>query len=218
MSRADSTIGARLRAVHDRLYERYGERGCPLHHESPYQLLVAVILSAQCRDDRVNAVTPELFRRYPDPAAMAAADPAAVAELIRPCGLYQAKAGYLVDGARELEAHFGGELPRSMDELVRLPGVGRKSANVVLGNAFGIPGFPVDTHVNRVLNRLGLAGSRDPETIEARINAEVPPELWTNFSHLLITHGRETCHARRPACATCILAEFCPQFGIKGAE
>ncbi len=200
----------RLAAVYERLFARYGELHCPLRHESPFQLLAAVMLSAQCRDDRVNEVTPELFRHYPDAAAMAEADPEAVGRLIHACGLYRNKSRNLVACARMLRDRFGGEVPRTMAELVQLPGIGRKSANVLLGNAFGVPGFPVDTHVNRVLNRLGLTKSRDPEKIEAEINALVPPERWTNFSHLLIFHGRDTCHAGRPACGECPLNKDCP--------
>lgn len=200
------------RTVYDRLYAVYGECGCPLRHESPFQLLVAVILSAQCRDDRVNAVTPALFRRFGTPETMAAAPPAEVLRLIGTLGLAKSKAGYLVSGAQLLVAEFGGMVPADMTGLLRLPGVGRKSANVVLGNAFGIPGFPVDTHVNRVLNRLKLAGSADPVKIEARVCRVVPRERWTNFSHLLIQFGRDTCHARKPVCAGCPLAEFCSEF------
>ncbi len=200
----------RLRAVHDALFERYGVRGCPLEHATPYQLLVSVILSAQCRDDRVNLVTQELFRRFPTPADMAEADRAEVARLIQPCGLFQTKSAYIVEGAQMIVHEFAGEVPQTMEELTRLPGVGRKSANVMLGNAFGIPGFPVDTHVNRVLNRLGLTANQNPERIETEVNAALPPSLWTNFSHLLITHGRETCHARAPRCEECILRALCP--------
>jgi endonuclease-3 len=200
----------RLKEIHDLLYARFGDCGCPLVHASPFQLLAAVMLSAQCRDDRVNQVTQELFTRYPDAAAMAAADPEAVAEIIRPCGLFRHKSKNLVGAAQAIMTRHAGIVPQDLEALAALPGVGRKSANVILGNAFDIPGFPVDTHVKRVLNRLGVVASDSPEKIEAVVNAAVPPELWTNFSHLLIQHGRRTCHARKPDCAACELCKICP--------
>ena len=167
------------------------------------------MLSAQCRDDRVNLVTPELFRRWPDAAAMAKADPDAVAEVLQSLGLYRAKSRNLVACAQVLTRDFRGEVPRTMEELSALPGVGRKSANVILGNAFGLPGFPVDTHVNRVLNRLGLVATDVPEKIEHIVNEAVDPAKWCNFSHVLIFHGRDICHARGPECGACPLARLC---------
>jgi len=195
--------------VYDLLYAKYGECSCPLKHDTPFQLLAAVMLSAQCRDDRVNLVTPELFRRWPDAAAMAKADPDAVAEVIQSLGLYRAKSRNLVACAQVLTRDFHGEVPRTMEELSALPGVGRKSANVILGNAFGLPGFPVDTHVNRVLNRLGLVATDVPEKIERAVNDVVAPAKWCNFSHILIFHGRDICHARKPDCEACPLARLC---------
>ena len=207
------TTKARWRELYDALYALYGDLGCPLEHATPFQLLSAVMLSAQCRDDRVNAVTGELFRLAPDPAAMAALDVATIAELIRPCGLYRNKSENLSAAAKMLCAEFHGEVPRTMAELTRLPGIGRKSANVLLGNAFGIPGFPADTHVIRVLNRIGCVATPDPVKIEAEVNAKVPPERWTNFSHLLITHGRRVCHAgNHPECGRCPLTARCKFF------
>ena len=201
---------ALLREIHDRLYAVYGELTCPLAHGTPFQLLAAVMLSAQCRDDRVNEVTVELFRRWPDAAAMAKADPDEVARIIQPCGLFRAKSRNLTACAAQLVREHGGEVPRTMAELTRLPGIGRKSANVILGNAFGLPGFPADTHVIRLTNRLGAVDTDDPEKIEAVVNAAIPPEQWCNFSHLLITHGRRVCHARNPACGDCVLGDLCP--------
>lgn len=207
---------ARWRELYDALYALYGELGCPLEHATPFQLLCAVMLSAQCRDDRVNEVTKELFRVAPDPAAMAALNAAEIAGIIRTCGLYRNKSENLSAAAKMMVSEFGGEVPRTMDELVRLPGIGRKSANVLLGNAFGIPGFPADTHVIRVLNRIGYVTTPDPVKIEAEVNAKLPPELWTNFSHLVITHGRRVCHAgNRPECDRCPLTGRCNYFKKK---
>ena len=207
MKKKDS---GRWREIHDRLFAVYGELGCPLVHRTPFQLLAAVMLSAQCRDERVNAVTVELFRRWPDPAAMAEADPDEVAKVIQCCGLFHNKSRNLVACARQLMQDHNGTVPQTMAELTRLAGIGRKSANVILGNAFGLPGFPVDTHVIRVTNRLGMVATREPEKIEAVVNAAIPPELWCNFSHLVITHGRRVCHARKPACGDCVLRDLCP--------
>ncbi len=193
------------------LFAHYGELRCPLEHASPYQLLVAVVLSGQCRDDRVNQVTPALFARYPDAAAMAEAHPEEVEPYIHACGLFRNKAANIVRLSQQLVENFAGEVPMTMEGLVQLAGVGRKSANVVLGNAFDLPGFPVDTHVKRVLNRLGAVDSEDPEKIEMEVNAVTEPERWANFSHMLIWHGRETCHARKPECAACRLTALCPK-------
>ena len=195
--------------LYDRLFKVYGECRCPLVHDSPFQLLAAVMLSAQCRDDRVNQVTKELFAEAPDAPAMAALPVERIAEIIKPCGLYAAKAKNLSAAAQMIVEKFGNTVPRTMEELIQLPGIGRKSANVILGNCFGIPGFPVDTHVNRLLNRLGAVKCTDPEKIEAVVDAAVPPERWTNFSHLLIFHGRAVCHARNPECARCVLRSMC---------
>ncbi|MBQ4336286.1 MAG: endonuclease III [Lentisphaeria bacterium] len=198
-----------FKKIYQILWEKYGECACPLIHHSPFQLLAAVMLSAQCRDDRVNMVTPELFRRWPTPAEMALADPEEVAQVIRTLGLFAAKSRNLVACARVLVQDFGGEVPQTMEDLTTLPGIGRKSANVVLGNAFGLPGFPVDTHVNRVLNRLGLVQESSPEKIERIVNEATDPAIWSNFSHLLILHGRDICHARKPECEVCPLAMLC---------
>ena len=204
---------AQWKKLYDDLYALYGDLCCPLDHVTPFRLLCSVMLSAQCRDDRVNEITKELFRVAPDPAAMAALEVSEIAEIIKACGLYRNKSENLSKTAKMLLDEFGGEVPRTMDELTRLPGIGRKSANVVLGNAFGIPGFPADTHVIRVLNRIGYVSTPDPVKIEAEVNAGTPPELWTNFSHLIIVHGRRVCHAgNRPECDRCPLTDRCRYF------
>ena len=199
-----------LRAIHDQLYAHYGDLGCPLLHETPFQLLIAVILSAQCKDDRVNMVTPELFRRFPDAAAMSQGTVEEVGAIIQSLGLWRNKAENIVKLSIMLVEEFNNEVPQTMEELTRLPGVGRKSANVVLGNAFNIPGFPVDTHVQRLMKHFKAAQDGDsPEKIEDMTCKRIPPELWSNFSHLLITHGRRVCIARRPQCNQCVIKELC---------
>ena len=205
-----------------RMYEEYRilcqvfpEAVCALHFRNPFELLVATVLSAQTTDKRVNSVTPELFERYPDPAAMAQAQPAELEAIIHPVGFYHAKARHLLGLSLMLTEDYGGKVPQTMEELTSLPGVGRKTANVVLGNAFNIPGFPVDTHVTRVTGRLRWrtdwrSTHPDPVKIEHEICDCFPPEDWTNLSHRLILHGRATCHARKPDCLHCPLAETCP--------
>ena len=195
--------------LYDRLYAVHGDCSCPLVHSSPFQLLAAVMLSAQCRDERVNQVTKELFALAPDAPSMAALDVDKIASVIKPCGLFASKARNLKSTASMIVERFNGQVPQTMEELILLPGIGRKSANVVLGNAFDIPGFPVDTHVKRLLNRIEAVKCDIPEKIEAIVNKAVPPERWTNFSHLLISHGRAVCHARSPECGNCPLTELC---------
>ena len=195
--------------IYEKLYTLYGECECPLVHRNPFQLLAAVMLSAQCRDERVNRVTEVLFARAADAAEMAGMDQQEIENIIRPCGLAGSKSRNLLASAEIISRQYGNQVPQSMEELTALPGIGRKSANVVLGNAFGIPGFPVDTHVNRLLNRLGFTRSSDPETIEMQVNANIQEKYWTNFSHLLIWHGRRVCHARKPECESCVLKPVC---------
>lgn len=192
-----------------RLEDTYGRLQCPLHHRTPHELLVAVVLSAQCTDVRVNQVTDSLFRLYPDVNAFADADQVALENAIRPVGFFRHKAAALIGAAGIIREKHGGVVPMTMAELTALPGVGRKTANVVLGDAFGVPGFPVDTHVRRLLNRIGLVDEQDPEKIEAEINRLLPEQYWVNFSHLLITHGRRVCSARNPKCARCVLLDRC---------
>lgn len=203
--------GARTRALATvtRL-ESTWEAVCDLQFESPYQLLVATILSAQSTDKTVNRVTPSLFARWPAPANLAAADAAEVEALIKPTGFFREKTKSIQGAAAALAARHGGEVPPRMEALVELPGVGRKTANVVLGVAFGIPGFAVDTHVNRLANRLRLTDSKDPIQIEKDVCEVVPADAWTGFSLRLIQHGRHVCDARRPRCEECVLNTLCP--------
>jgi endonuclease III len=194
-----------------RLKSAYPEARTALDWSNPLELLVATILSAQTTDVRVNAVTPNLFAKYPTAADYAGADPTELEEDIRPTGFFRNKAKSLRGMARALADDHGGEVPRTMDELVALPGVGRKTANVVLGNAFGIDeGVVVDTHVRRLSNRLGFTTQNDPEKIERDLMQTVPKRERTVFSHLLILHGRSVCKARKPACVDCVVNDLCP--------
>ena len=201
--------------IYDRLYAVYGECHCPLRHESPFQLLAAVMLSAQCRDERVNQVTEKLFAVAPDAESMAKLSVDEIAEMIHACGLFAAKSRNLHAAAKMIVDEFHGEVPRTMDELTKLPGIGRKSANVLLGNVFDTPGFPVDTHVNRLLNRIGAVADDDPVRIEIAACAKIAPEKLCNFSHLLISNGRLVCHARKPECGKCVLDGICKKHGVK---
>ena len=199
-----------LHNIHDALYAHYGDLNCPLLHNSPFQLLVAVLLSAQCKDDRVNMVTPELFKRFPDAEAMSKASTTEVGKIIQSLGLWRNKAENIVKLSIKLANEFHNQVPSTMAELTSLPGIGRKSANVILGNAFNIPGFPVDTHVQRLMKHFHLAQANDtPEKIEDMTCKRIAPEYWSNFSHLLITHGRQICIARRPRCGECVIRNFC---------
>ncbi len=205
--------GGRARLVVERLAPEYpgsARELCALAHESPLQLLAATILSAQTTDERVNAVTPQLFRRYPAAADLAAAAPADLEELIRSTGFFRAKAASLIGMAQAVVERYGGEVPPRMEDLVSLPGVGRKTANVVLSVAFDIPGFPVDTHVGRLSRRLGLTTEEDPAKVERDVCGLVPRRQWGALSLRLILHGRRVCAARRQRCEECVLADFCP--------
>ncbi len=187
---------------------------CALIHDSPFQLLAATILSAQTTDEAVNSVTPALFARYPTPADLVAADPEEVERLIHPTGFFRAKTRSLLGMAAALEERFGGEVPRAMADLVTIPGVGRKTANVVRSVAFALPGLPVDTHVGRLSRRLGLTAETDPVKVEADLGAIVPARDRGGFSLRLILHGRRVCAARKPRCDDCVLASFCPKIGV----
>ena len=187
---------------------------CALVHGSPFQLLAATILSAQTTDEAVNSVTPALFARYPTPADLAAADPADVEGLIHPTGFFRAKTRSLLGMAAALEERFGGEVPPAMEDLVTIPGVGRKTANVVRSVGFGLPGLPVDTHVGRLSRRLGLTAETDPVKVEADLDALVAPRERGGLSLRLILHGRRVCAARKPRCDGCVLAHFCPKIGV----
>ena len=202
---------SRAAQIYDILAAAYPDAHCALDHSGPFQLLAATILSAQCTDKRVNMVTPDLFARYPGPAALAAADQADVEQVIRSTGFFRNKATNLIAMAGAVVDRHGGEVPATMDALVALPGVGRKTANVVLGNAFGRnEGIVVDTHVSRVSQRLGLTTETDPVKIESSLIPLFPRERWTMLSHLFIEHGRQICDARRPRCGICPLATICP--------
>ena len=193
----------------------YPDARCELDFTSPFQLLVATVLSAQSTDVGVNKVTPVLFARWPTPQALAEADRAELEEVIRPTGFFRNKATSIRGCCRLLVERHGGRVPRTMEALTALPGVARKTANVVLGSAFGIAaGVVVDTHVRRLAFRLGLTGQTQPEKIERDLMALAPPEHWINLSHWLILHGRNTCRARRPACAECPLDDLCPKEGV----
>jgi endonuclease-3 len=181
-----------------------------LSHENPFQLVIATILSAQTTDKMVNLVTPRLFARYPTAFDLAAADPAEVEAIIKPTGFFRAKTKRIIAASRTLVELFGGVVPGTMDELLKIPGIGRKTANVILGVGFNQPGFAVDTHVIRLTNRLKLVSTRDPEKIERQVTSMVPKEEWTGLSLRLILHGRRVCLARRPRCEECVLNDFCP--------
>ncbi|HKA31740.1 MAG TPA: endonuclease III [Candidatus Binatia bacterium] len=200
----------RAAAIAQRLAEAYPGLRVPLDHKNTFELLVAVILSAQCTDEMVNRVTPELFRRYPTPEALARAPLKSVEALIRRLGLFHVKALVLKKMSRQLMEIHAGEVPATMEELTSLPGVGRKTANVILGHAFGIPGIIVDTHCKRVSRRLGLTRAEDPQKIERDLMKLLPPEEWTGFSHRLVLHGRRACYARKPDCARCPVSGLCP--------
>lgn len=200
--------------INARLAEEHPDAHCELNYDTPFQLAVATILSAQCTDVRVNKVTPDLFASYPDAAAMAGADIHHVEELIRSTGFFRNKAKNIVAMANAVMEEYGGEMPRTLDELVQLPGVGRKTANVILGNAFGVPGLTVDTHFLRLMRRLGITTSTNAVTVEKQIMPLLDEEEWTMFSHRLIFHGRRVCAARNPRCEECVLDDICPKVGV----
>lgn len=198
----------------ERLEALYPDAGCALLYGNPLQLLIATILSAQCTDVRVNQVTPALFARYPDAHALATADPAELEELIRSTGFFRNKAKNIIGCAQTLVQQHDGEVPRRMEELVALPGVGRKTANVVLGNVFAIPGMVVDTHVRRLARRFGWTRENDPVRIERDLCRLLPENRWTQTSHVLILHGRALCKAPIPHCSLCPVVDLCPRDGI----
>jgi endonuclease-3 len=207
---------ARARKIADRLAVAYPGSAtelCELSHHNPFELLVATILSAQCTDERVNIVMPILLRRYPTPQAMATADREELESLIRSTGFFRSKASHILGASEAIVMRHSGEVPRSMEELTALPGVGRKTANVVLSVAFGLPGLPVDTHVTRLSRRLGLSGSSDPVQIEQDLCGLFPPQQWGVISLRFILHGRRVCDARRPRCEICEVADLCPSRG-----
>jgi endonuclease III len=203
----------RARRVNRELTEAYPDAHCELDFTSPLELLVATVLSAQTTDKRVNEVTPVLFAKYRTAADYAAADRAEVEDLIRSTGFFRAKTNSLIKLGQALCERYGGEVPAKLADLVTLPGVGRKTANVVLGNAFGVPGITVDTHFGRLSRRFGWTAEDDPVKVEQDVAALIPRKEWTLLSHRLIWHGRRVCHARRPACGACVVARWCPAYG-----
>lgn len=200
----------RMRAIRAALARAYPDALCELEVSTPFEVLVATILSAQCTDKLVNTVTPALFAAFPSPADMAAHPPERIEPYIQRLGLFRNKARHLVEASRVMVERFGGAVPSSMDDLLTLPGVGRKTANCVLVNAYGKPGIMVDTHCKRLAGRLELTDERDPDRIETALAALMPPKAWGDVSHRLILHGRRVCHARNPACAGCCLRRLCP--------
>ena len=201
---------SRIGHIRSALASEYPDADCELHYSSALELLVATVLSAQCTDERVNQVTPQLFAAYPAAADYAAADRAELEAILRPLGFQRAKAGHLIGIGEKLVGDFDGVVPRGIDELTSLPGVGRKTALVVRGNAFGLPGITVDTHVTRLSQRLGLTEAKTPRAIERDVAKLVPKEEHTVLSHRLILHGRRVCTARKPRCGACVLASWCP--------
>ncbi|QGQ18271.1 endonuclease III [Cellulomonas sp. JZ18] len=204
----------RARRVDRALALRYPDAHCELDFRNPFELLIATVLSAQTTDLRVNQTTPALFARFPDAEALAVANPAELEEILRPTGFYRAKSRAVLGIGQALVERFGGQVPARLEDLVTLPGVGRKTANVVLGNAFGIPGITVDTHIARLSKRLGYTTSDDPLVIEKDLQPLLEKRQWTMACHRLIFHGRRTCFARRPACGACPVAALCPSAGI----
>ena len=204
----------RARKMYRVLVETYPHVRTELDFQDPFQLLVATVLSAQTTDKRVNLTTPLLFAKYPTPEDLAAANPEDVEEILKPTGFFRAKTKSVMGLSAALRDRFGGEVPRTLEEMVTLPGVGRKTANVVLGNAYGIPGITVDTHFGRLSRRFGWTNSDDPVKVEADVGALFPPSDWVNLSHRLIWHGRRICHARKPACGACVVAQWCPSYGL----
>ncbi|MER7547423.1 endonuclease III [Actinomadura sp.] len=203
----------RARKMNRILAETYPDAHCELDFGTPFQLLVATVLSAQTTDARVNMTTPELFAKYPTPEDLAAANPEDVEAILKPTGFFRAKTKSVMGLSAALRDQFGGEVPARLEDLVKLPGVGRKTANVVLGNAFDVPGITVDTHFGRLARRFGWTTEDDPVKVEQEVGELIPRKDWTMLSHRLIWHGRRMCHARRPACGVCPLARLCPSFG-----
>ncbi|MDT5037349.1 MAG: endonuclease [Micromonosporaceae bacterium] len=216
MAAQETELGRKRRArrMARELTDLHPDAHCELDYTNPLELAVATILSAQCTDQRVNEATPKVFARYPTAAAYAAADRAELEEMIKPTGFFRNKTDSLIKLGQALVERFGGELPRTLDELVALPGIGRKTANVILGNAFGVPGITVDTHVARLVQRWRWTAQTDPVKIEHAVGALIERRDWTMLSHRVIFHGRRVCHARKPACGACALTRDCPSYGI----
>ena len=213
-STVDKRELARMVKIISILKREYPDVRCYLDHNTPFQLLVATILSAQCTDERVNQVTPKLFQKFPDAQAMAKATQKQIETLIQSTGFFRQKAKSIRETSQAIVKEYGGELPKTLDELTRLRGVGRKTANVLLGNAYGVPSFVVDTHVGRIVRRLGFTNETDPVKVEFAMMPIVPKEDWTMFSLWIIAHGRAVCTARKAMCDECSLKSFCPKLGV----
>ncbi|HLJ97332.1 MAG TPA: endonuclease III [Gemmataceae bacterium] len=213
---SSNPVRTRARRILRALAQRYPDAQCALHYENPLQLVIATILSAQCTDARVNQVTPGLFARFPDAKAYATAEPHELERAIQSTGFFRNKARNIQACCEQLIRQYDGQVPQTMEELVQLPGIGRKTANVILGNVYDVPGITVDTHVKRLSYRMGLTQETDPEKIERDLMRLLPPLEWTMFSHRMIHHGRQVCHARKPNCAECTLAKICPKIGVDG--
>jgi endonuclease-3 len=211
---ARKAIILRARRINAILAQQYPGARCALQYENPLQLLVATILSAQCTDVCVNRVTPALFARYPDARSFAEARAEELEALIKPTGFFRNKARSIRTCCQALVEQHDGEVPQTMEELVPLPGVGRKTANVILGNAFAVPGIPVDTHVGRLSRRMGLTEHTDPVKVERDLMELLPPEEWTMFGHRMIYHGRQVCQSRKPNCTECAVKKLCPKVGV----
>jgi endonuclease-3 len=210
-----ATVVERAGKVLHTLNQLYPVAESALQFQDPVQLVIATILSAQCTDARVNQVTPALFARFPDAQSFARANPKEVEKLIYSTGFFRTKAKHIIGCCKAIVERHGGQVPRTMKELTALPGIGRKIANVILGNAFAIPGIPVDTHVARLSRRMRLTRHKKPKKIERDLMDLIPPEEWTAFGHRMIWHGRRVCRARRPRCEQCALASFCPKVGVR---
>lgn len=211
--RPDTALVRRARKIDRVLAQTYPDARCELDFDTPFELLVVTVLSAQTTDRRVNAVRPTLFAAYPDATAMAAAPREHLEEIVGPLGFFRAKTDALLKLSQALVERFDGEVPGRLEDLVTLPGVGRKTANVVLGNAFGVPGITVDTHFGRLVRRFGWTEETDPVKVEHAVGALFPKRDWTMLSHHVIWHGRRRCHAKKPACGACPLARLCPSYG-----
>ena len=204
----------RAKVIYRQLSKSYPNVRCELDYKNAFQLLVATVLSAQCTDKRVNQTTPALFKKYPNPKKMAKADLRDIQNLVKSTGFFRAKAKNIKGLSKKLINEFDGKVPDNLDDLITLPGVGRKTANVVLGHAFGIPGITVDTHFGRLSRRFGWTKLTDPVKVEFEVAKLIPEKEWTNLSQRMIWHGRRVCHSRKPACGACALAKLCPSFGI----
>ena len=204
----------RARVIYRILSKTYPNVRCELNYKTAYQLLVATVLSAQCTDKRVNQTTPALFKSYPNPLKMAQADIKDIQRLVKSTGFYRAKAKNIKTLSSKIITDFNGKVSNKLESLITLPGVGRKTANVVLGHAFGIPGITVDTHFGRLSRRFGWSKSLDPVKVEFEVGDLIPRKEWTNLSQRLIWHGRRVCHSRKPACGACPIANYCPSFGV----